>query len=169
MELFIKKAEEHEISLIHEITQEAFTKYAKDLGMPNVVSALNETYEDIKADMTENTILIAYLKGEAVGSIRYKMLPENIVYITRFGVRTKAQNCGVGRALIEATEKQAIKKGANMLTLHTASKMMPLIRFYYGLGFYIHSTTTDRGYIRALLCKELTNCDEVTIPVVNIK
>jgi len=29
-----------------------------------------------------------------------------------------------------------------------------LIRFYYGRGFYIESTTNDRGYIRALMVKE---------------
>ena len=29
-----------------------------------------------------------------------------------------------------------------------------LIRFYYGRGYYIDSTTKDRGYIRALLCKD---------------
>ncbi|HHW69959.1 MAG TPA: GNAT family N-acetyltransferase [Clostridiales bacterium] len=169
MDLFIKKAEEDEIPIIHEITQEAFKKYAMDLGMPHVVSALNETPEDIKTDMEKNNVFIAYLEGEALGSIRYKMLPDNIAYIYRFGVKTKAQNCGVGKALVKVVEEDAIKKGAHMLALHTASKMMPLIRFYYGLGFYIYSTSTDRGYIRALLCKELVEYDKEEIPVVNIK
>ena len=169
MELFIKKAEEHEIPAIHEITQDAFTKYAKDLGMPHVVSALNETYEDIKNDLKKNTVLIAYIKGRSMGSIRYEILSDNIAYITRFGVKTEAQNCGVGRALIEAVEKQAKEKGAHILALHTASKMMTLIRFYYGLGFYIHSTTTNRGYIRALLFKELVDYVDISNVVVNIK
>jgi len=169
MELFIKKAEEHEIPIIHKITQEAFRKYAKDLGLPHIVSALTETQEDIKSDIEKNTVFIAYLEGEALGSIRYEMLPDNIAYITRFGVKTNAQNCGVGKTLVKAVEEDALKKGAHMLTLHTASKMMPLIRFYYGLGFYIYSTSTDRGYIRALLCKELVEYDKEEIPVVNIK
>jgi transcriptional regulator CtsR len=46
------------------------------------------------------------------------------------------------------------KLGVNNLYLHTASRMLSLVRFYYGKGFYIESTTNDRGYIRALLCKE---------------
>jgi len=33
--------------------------------------------------------------------------------------------------------------------------MFPLVRFYYGQGFFVHSTTTDRGYIRALMVLEL--------------
>lgn len=169
MELFIKKAAEREIPIIHEITQDAFTKYANDLGLPNAVSALNETYEDIRRDMIEKAILVAYYKGEPMGSIRYEMATDNIAYITRFGVKTEAQNCGIGRSLIKAVEDEARKAGAHMITLHTASKMRPLIRFYYSLGFYIHSTTTDRGYIRALLCKELVNCADVSILTVNIQ
>lgn len=157
MKLFIKKAEEHEIPIVHEITQDAFKEYAKNLGLPSAVSALDETYEDIEKDMNDKTIFIAYYKGEAMGSIRYEMATDNIAYITRFGVKTEAQNCGIGRALIDAVEQAAKKSGAHMITLHTASKMMSLIRFYYSMGFYIHSTTTDRGYIRALLCKELVD------------
>ena len=30
-----------------------------------------------------------------------------------------------------------------------------LIRFYYGHGYFIHSTDESRGYIRALLVHEL--------------
>lgn len=155
MELFIKKADETEIPVIHEITQEAFKKYAEDLGLPSTVSALKETYDTIKEDMNKKNILIAYLQGKAVGSIRYEILPDGIAYITRFGVRLNTQNCGIGKALINAVEEEAKKLDVSTITLHTATKMTSLIRFYYGMGFYVHSTTTDRGYIRGLLCKEL--------------
>ena len=39
--------------------------------------------------------------------------------------------------------------------LHTASKATSLVRFYFNSGFYIVSTTKDKGYIRALLIKDL--------------
>jgi hypothetical protein len=45
-------------------------------------------------------------------------------------------------------------KGVKKVSLHTASKYKDLVRFYYGRGFYIDSTTKDRGYVRALLVKE---------------
>jgi len=156
MTLEIRKAVEADIPEIFSITREAFEKYARDLGLPHAVSALKETYETIQRDLKTKTILIALLDGIPVGSVRFEVLPGNIAYVSRFGVKLDIQNCGVGKALISAVEKEAREMGLDALTLHTAAKMTALVRFYYGLGFYIHSTTTDRGYIRALLCRDLT-------------
>jgi len=47
-----------------------------------------------------------------------------------------------------------IEKGIKCLKLHTASKNRDLVRFYYGRGFYIDSTSKEKGYIRALMVKE---------------
>lgn len=43
MELTIKKASEQDIFAVHQIVQEAFEKYARDLGLPEKVAALKET------------------------------------------------------------------------------------------------------------------------------
>lgn len=169
MELFIRKANLDEANIIYEITQEAFKKYAHELGMPNKVFALSETPHIIQKDILEKNVFIAYLNGQAVGSIRFEMLPNHIAYITRFGVRPIVHNHGIGGGLIDIVEEESKKQGAQILALHTASKMPSLIRFYYGMNFYIHSTNTDRGYIRALLCKELNGYCLENIDVVNIK
>lgn len=159
MTLIIRKAGQEDISAIHQITMEAFEKYAADLGLPETVSALKENEESILKDMASKTILIAILDGVPVGSIRYKILPDRSAYISRFGVKLDIQKSGVGRALMEAVEEDLRKQNVDLITLHTATKMTAQIRFYYGLGFYVHSTTTDKGYIRGLLCKELTQTD----------
>lgn len=169
MELVIKKADISDIPIIYEITQEAFTKYARDLGLPQKVSALKEDYDAIKADMNKKTILLATLDGIPVGSVRYEILPGGIAYISRFGVKLDIQNCGVGRALIHEVESQLKEKGVSMITLHSASKVTSLVQFYYKLGFYIHSTSTDRGYIRALFCKDLQDNFMADLGCVNIK
>ncbi|MGI6537224.1 MAG: GNAT family N-acetyltransferase [Caldicoprobacterales bacterium] len=157
MKLEIRKATPEDIPAIHQITQEAFGKYAADLGLPQAVAALKETEADILAEMEYKTILIATLDGIPVGSIRYEIQENKVAYISRFGVKLDIQKCGVGRALMEAAEEDLRKQGAVMITLHTATKMTNQVRFYYGLGFYVHSTTTDKGYIRGLFCKELTD------------
>ncbi|HHY82598.1 MAG TPA: GNAT family N-acetyltransferase [Clostridiales bacterium] len=169
MNLVIRKALPEDIPAIHQITQEAFKKYAQDLGLPHTVSALKETEETIRQDMERKTILIALLDDMPVGSIRYEILPGNIAYISRFGVKLDIQKSGVGRALMEAAEEDLRKQGVAFITLHTATKMTAQVRFYYGLGFYVHSTTTDRGYIRGLFCKELTEVDSKASLLVNIK
>ncbi len=155
MNLMIRNAQKSDIPAVHIITQEAFEKYAHDLGLPKQVSALKETRETILAEMESKTVLIALLDDVPVGCIRYEMLPENIAYISRFGVKLDLHNCGVGKALVQAVEDRVRQLGASALSLHTASKMTALVRFYYGMGFYIHSTGFDRGYVRALFLKEL--------------
>ena len=170
MDLVIKKASEQDVFAIHDIVQQAFEAYARELGLPDKVSALNETPHIILEEMRKKTIFIALLDGQPVGTIRLEVLPPGKVgYISRFGVRPHVQNCGVGKALMRAVEQEARELGLCALTLHTASKMTSLVRFYYGMGFYIHSTSTDRGYIRALMCKELEQCDALDLNAVNMK
>lgn len=154
MDMIIRKADISDIKDIYMITREAFNKYALDLGLPQMVSALKETEETIKDELTNKNILIACLNNETIGSIRYEIMPGNIAYISRFGVKPTIQNNGIGKALFLSVEKALIKDNVRAVSLHTASKITTLMRFYYNLGFYTHSTTSDRGYIRALLCKE---------------
>jgi hypothetical protein len=51
-------------------------------------------------------------------------------------------------------DKVCLERGVSKAFLHTASKYSSLVRFYYGCGFYILSTSTERGYVRALMVKE---------------
>lgn len=156
MSLDISIAQAADIPAIHRITQAAFEKYARDLGQPKQVSALKEDPSTILEEMKRKTILNARLEGIPVGVLRYEWFDNRIVYISRFGVQPDLHNCGVGKALILAAEEQVRAQGAALLALHTGSKMTSLVHFYYGMGFYIHSTAFDRGYVRGLFIKELT-------------
>ena len=51
--------------------------------------------------------------------------------------------------------------GIKAIALHTNSRYYKLARYYYGKRFFVHSTSTDKGYIRALFVKELSDesCD----------
>ena len=66
------------------------------------------------------------------------------------------QGCGLGRTLVQQVKMSCRVLGLKAILLHTASRMLPIVRFYYGQGFFIHSTTHDRGYIRALMVYELS-------------
>lgn len=164
MEIIIKRATIDDIEDIHKITIDAFQKYALDLGLPHQVQALKETRQSIRRDLEKKIVLVALADGYVVGTIRCEVIPPGDVgYISRFAVRPDAHSMGIGKALMHAIEKEAKKRGINLLTLHTSSKMTSLVRFYYGMGYYIHSTTTDRGYIRAYFCKELSKVKNVIV------
>ncbi|HJA69920.1 MAG TPA: GNAT family N-acetyltransferase [Firmicutes bacterium] len=153
----IRTANEKDVPDILYITKEAFKKYAADLGQPEKVMALKENEKTILDELKRKTILLGFYDGKAVGAVRFEKIPGNLAYITRFGVLPEAQKCGMGRKLISEVCARCAQEGITAVALHTCTKMFPLVRFYYGQGFYIHSTTQDRGYVRGLFLKELTS------------
>lgn len=150
----IRKATIEDAPAISIIMQESFKKYMQDTGLSGTMEALSESIEEIEADILQSQVYIAMIDDNPVGSIRIKFLPDDTAYISRFGVMLNYHNIGIGKSLINLVDKVLKSKGVKKVSLHTASKYRDLIRFYYGRGFYIESTSTERGYIRALLVKE---------------
>lgn len=150
----IRKATMEDAEFIKGIMQEAFKKYMEDTGLTGTMEALEESVDTIKKDIQTKEVFIAFMDDIPVGTVRVELLPDGTAYVSRFGVSLQYHNIGIGKSLINLVDKWVSAKGINKVSLHTASKYKDLIRFYYGRGFYIHSTTTDRGYIRALLVKE---------------
>lgn len=149
----VRVATYDDIEDILKITKEAFIKYAELAGI-ETTDALRETYEDVKKDIDTKIVLIALSDGVPVGSVRVEVFDDNTAYFSRFGVKVTSQNNGIGKSILNLVDRIMKKKGVKKLCLHTASKITSLIRFYYGRGFYIDSTDTTKGYIRALLIKE---------------
>lgn len=150
----VRKATYDDIDAIAHITSAAFKSYAKMVGISNI-AALEETKEDIKNDIDTKRVIIAFLDGKAVGTARIAINEEEkTAYLSRFGVDPEIQNNGIGKSIMNLIDKYLMHKGIKRLSLHTGAKLTSLIRFYYGRGFYVDSTTKDRGYIRALLHKD---------------
>jgi GNAT superfamily N-acetyltransferase len=154
MDIIVRKALVGDISNMFSLTKEAFKIYAEVADIIGNIPALEETMEDIKRDVANKECFVALVEGVIVGSVRVEVLPDNTAYLSRFGVKENYQSKGVGTVLMNAVDEAMENLGIYSLYLHTASKILTLIRFYYGRGFYIDSTTKDRGYIRAFLCKE---------------
>ena len=154
MVFVVRKAVEADIPQIKEVSKEAFNIYAEGAGIKEIVGPLEETYEDLKREIEAKLVLVAVLDDLIVGSVRIQVYEDKTAYLGRFGVKGDFQNRGIGKILINAVDSSMKLLGVTKLYLHTASRMLSLVRFYYGRGFYIESTTKDRGYIRALLCKE---------------
>lgn len=150
----VRKALKKDIPDILRITKEVFRVYKESAGIEYEIPALFDTYEYIEQEIENKVFLVATIDDIVVGSVRVEIHNDGTAYLSRFGVDASQQKNGVGAFLIDAVDDAMKKLGIEKLYLHTASKVLLLIRFYYGKGFYIDSTTKDRGYIRALLCKE---------------
>ena len=149
----IRNASEKDVEQIKAITIEAFNKYRELAATDYPLAALSETNEDILNDIKNNLVLVAYINGKVVGSVRVSVDGET-AYLSRFGVSPDFQNLGIGKALMNLVDINMKVMGVKQIQLHTGAKIKPLIMFYYGRGFYIDSTNKDRGYIRAFLCKD---------------
>jgi len=141
-----------DIEIISEITKDAFTEYAKKLGVDKV-DALCESFEDIKNDIDTKLVFIASEKGIPMGVVRVAVDDDANAYLSRFAVRTSNHNSGIGKYLISVVDDEMIKKGVKKISLHTGSDVISLMNFYSGRGFTVESTDNKRGYKRALLVK----------------
>lgn len=151
----IISAEKEHIDSILRVTKSAFNLYKKRLGADINLKALEETYEDVLADIKNNYVFVAVMNSNVVGCIRLQKLFDEITYIYRFSVDPEIQNVGIGSELIRHAVIESERLGAKAITLHSNAKNSDLVRFYYGKGFYIHSTDLSRGYVRALFVKEI--------------
>lgn len=149
----IRKANISDISQIRKVTKDAFALYIKSAHL-DTIPALSESEEDIRQDIETKVVLVAYIGDKIVGSLRLDLRDDKTAYLSRFGVEPGCQNLGIGKSLMNIVDNLMREYHIRQLQLHTASQIGPLIRFYYGRGFYVDSTTKDRGYIRALLCKD---------------
>ena len=150
----IRGATEADAQAILDITRDAFGKYCKMAGIADI-EALHETIEDVKRDIAEKTVLVAYLDNIVVGSLRLTFDDEaKTAYLSRFGVSREYRNNGIGKALVNVADMNARRRGIKRMRLHTASKLAEIVRFYYSRGFYIESVSNERGYLRAEMVKD---------------
>ena len=158
----VRPATEADSSAIHRVTRAAFEVYGNDVRMPAAIIALRETEEDVRRMIRHAgsgvRVLVAEVEGVVVGSVRYQDIG-GIGYLSRFAVRPDLQRGGIGRVLVQAVEDGCRAMGLPAIALHTSSRMSSLVHFYYRAGYFIHSTSTERGYIRALFVKELGEPD----------
>ena len=154
MSFEVRKAITSDIEEIRFLASESFKMYTENAGITDLIAPLEETYENVKHAIETTEVFVALFNEEVIGSVRIEIKSDNTAYLSRFGVSSSHQNNGIGKILMNAVDNSMRELGITCLYLHTASRMFSLIRFYYGRGFFIESTTNDRGYIRALLCKE---------------
>ena len=148
----VRKAKPADAKAVISILQEAFTKYMEDTGLTGSMEALDETLDETIAAIESTEVFIAYVNDIPVGTIRFE-IEGDIAHICRFGVRLDYHNIGIGKSLMNLIDAEIREMGIKKAYLYSASVYTDLIRFYYGRGFYVESTSTDRGYVRAKLVK----------------
>ncbi len=159
--ILFKKAAVEDAQEIQNITHKAFVAYAQEIRKEGHVDALNETVDDIISDIRHKHVYLCQLDGELVGSVRFEVLDDGIAYLSRLAIDPDIQSIGIGGLLLEKAHQECRALGVRAVTLHTASKKRSSVSFYLKNGYYIHSITRDKAYIRAFMVNELEPMDEL--------
>jgi GNAT superfamily N-acetyltransferase len=159
--IIFKKAAPSDMGEIKRVTRKAFTDYAKEIRREGNVEALHETDEAILGDIERKHVYICEVDGETAGAVRFEVLGEGIAYLSRLAIDPEIQSLGIGGLLLEKVRQECAALGVRAITLHTASRMRSTVAFYLKNGYYIHSITRDKEYIRAFMVNELSEMDEL--------
>ena len=157
---YIRYASAADAAAIKTVVSSAFTVYQDEIkksASPVTVHALTESTDDILTDIESETVLVAVNgKKQVIGTIRMKAKSADLAYLYRFGVMPDIKNIGIGSKLLGCMLELCEERGFKAAALHTNARFYSLARYYYGKRFFVHSTATDLGYIRALFIKELS-------------
>jgi predicted N-acetyltransferase YhbS len=160
--IVLKKAVDSDAKDIMAVTKKAFTQYAEAIHKEEgQIAALKETEADIIRDIHNKHVYICRLDGETVGSVRFEVLQNGIAYLSRFAVDPEVQSLGIGGLIMEKVRLECLELGVSAITLYTASRMRSTVSFYLKSGYYIHSITRNKDYIRAFMVNELKPMDEL--------
>lgn len=148
----IRRAESADAQEVHTILQTAFREYSAVTGQTQL-EALSEDPKDILMQIETKPVYVAEIDGAILGTVRLEIHGTE-AYLSRFAVSGEARNLGIGKSLMNVVDKYLASNGVKRVTLHTASRHLALVRFYYSRGFFTEAVETDRGYLRARMVKE---------------
>ncbi|MFA5676065.1 MAG: GNAT family N-acetyltransferase [Christensenellales bacterium] len=159
--IVFRKAKKEDASAIKGVTRKAFLGYAREIGRKDKVAALHETCAHILSDISKKHVYICEVDGKTAGAVRFEVLEQKIAYLSRLAIHPDYQSLGVGGLLLEKVKRECDALGVRAIALHTASRMRSAVAFYLKNGYYIHSVTRDKQYIRAFMVNELEKMDEL--------
>jgi len=83
----------------------------------------------------DGAFLIAYLDGVGVGCGAVRRLDTTTAELKRMYVEPGSRGRGIGRALVEALEREARLLGVAKVVLETGTRLAPAIKLYEGMGY----------------------------------
>jgi ribosomal protein S18 acetylase RimI-like enzyme len=150
----IRRAVAGDAQSIQDILRISFAEYLQYSGITLPLDAMVGSIGSIERDIAQIEVFVALMDGIPVGTVRVAVLDGENALLSKLGVASGYHNIGIGKSLMNLVDKVIMSTRVKTLQLYTASKNLSIIRFYCGRGFYVDSTTKDRGYIRALMKKD---------------
>jgi predicted N-acetyltransferase YhbS len=141
----LRLANESDASILLTVLHAAFEEYRGRLNPPSGVHA--ETIESVQSKLKTETGVLAFVGDEAAGCVFYEQESTHL-YLGRLSVLPQFRKLGVGRALIDYVEAQAVNLKVHRVQLGVRIALPHLKAYYEQLGYRIISYEAHPGYIR---------------------
>ena len=127
----------------------AFEPYIERIGKPPAPMLL-----DYPTLIAEGRVWVAELSTHVEGVlVQYETLGG--FYVDTVAASPRARGTGVGRALLEFSEREALRRGFTSVYLCTNSKMTENQVFYPSIGYVEYERKSEAGYDRVFYRKSL--------------
>jgi GNAT superfamily N-acetyltransferase len=149
VEPFVRSATAADASAALACVVEAFEPYVERIGKAPAPMLLN--YPTLIA---ERRVWVAELNSRLEGVlVQYET--QDGFYVDTVAVSARCRGSGVGRALLEFAEAEALRRGFTSIYLCTNSKMTENQVLYPKIGYVEYDRRADAGYDRVFYRKAL--------------
>ena len=140
----VRRAAEADAEAISSLILEAFSPFRAEYT-DGAFEYTTPAADVIRSRFAEGPIWLAYLDGEAVGTV--SGLPEDgRFYIRSMAIKPSAQRGGIGQKLLVTLEAYAKEKGFAKLFLYTTFVLPGAKRLYEKNGFYVLRETAPEEW-----------------------
>lgn len=128
-----------------ELLHEAFAYMEKRIDPPSSLHRL--TPASIAGKTKDETLFLATDGDELVGCV-FARRQGDALYVGKLAVRTKRQGSGIGRRLMDATERLARDSGLACMELETRIELVENHATFSAMGFVKIAESSHQGYDR---------------------
>lgn len=111
---------------------------------------LTESLEELRAGMTQDTVLVARRGGRLIGSVRGRLDSDGVWYVGRLVVAPDLQEQGIGSRLLTEIEQRA-PAGVTRSRLITGAGSADNLRWYRRRGYREVGRSTDSGPVEIVV------------------
>ncbi|MFJ5636237.1 GNAT family N-acetyltransferase [Streptomyces goshikiensis] len=129
------------------------------------IQPLTQTLDSLKSELETDTVLVARLGDEVVGTVRGNVDEDGTAKIAKLCVHPRLQRHGLGGRLLRAVEAALQGDGGTTrFRLHTGHKSESNLRLYRKAGYtQVGGRTASDGVQLVILEKEAKSADDFAV------
>jgi GNAT superfamily N-acetyltransferase len=147
--MIIRPASVADLAAIERIVSDAYRVYIERIGKPP-----GPMLDDYSAHVRNHAAWVAEV-GEQVTGVLILIDETDHLLLDNVAVDPSHHGRGIGRALLNFAEEEAVRRGHSEITLYTHEKMSENLAMYPALGWVETERREQNGYQRVFFRKSL--------------